>query len=499
MPRFFWNILFCIALIALSWLFRYPDELLQRPNSFHVWRQCDGAQFAMNYYEVSMNFFEPRLNVLIGNGGKMVSEFPIIYYAAACLYKIFGPHECIIRLLSLSIFFAGLFCLFKTISLLLSDNFYALLLALIPFTSAVVSDYAFSFLSDVPALSLTFIGYFFFIKFWKQKRETSLMWATLFFTLAGLLKITSLVGYIAILAVLAFRFLFGGHRDWLPYKKTLSLFFCLPLLISCGWVLYAKYYNLANHNTYFLLQAMPIWNADKQTINEVFHRFDRQWLRMYLYRDFLHTLPFLFLLCFLIPAKNKTPLLVWLLLSVLGGACYFFLFFTQFFHHDYYIICLMFLPVAVLTVLLMQIKSWKSGFFSHWSLRASLVLLITVLFYHGIRINKERDSGAATEQFSEFRYIEPQLEKLGISKNDKVISIGDKTTGVSLYLMNRKGWTEVMEQKPLSHTFIQSCIDKGAGYLFIYKDTQNHLDSLSQNAFTGNFLADINGIKIYKL
>lgn len=499
MSRSFWNALFLIVLVILSWLYGYQRELFQRPNSFHVWRQCDGAQIAMNYYEVSMNFFEPRLNVLLGNDGKMISEFPIIYYTAACLYKIFGAHECIIRLISISIFFVGLFCLFKAIALILGDNFYAFFLALIPFASAVVSDYAFSFLPDVPALSFTFIAYFFFVKFWKQEKEADVKWSAFFFTMAGLLKITSLIGYFAILAVLVFRFLFGGNRDWLKYKKALLLFLCLPIAISGMWVLYAKYYNLTNHNTYFLLQTMPIWKADAETVTEIFHRFDWQWLRMYLYRDYIHALPVLLLLCIIIPAKNQNTLLPWLLLSVLGGAAYFFLFFTQFFHHDYYIICLMFLPVAIPVVLLFQIKNWKPVLFNQWPLRILLAILVPVMFSHGIRINKERDAGAATEKFSEYRYIEPQLEKLGIHKNDKVISIGDKTTGVSLYLMNRKGWTEVFEQKPISHTFVQSCMAKGAGYLFIYKDTQYHLDSVSQVVFTKKFLTDINGIHIYKL
>ena len=60
-----------------------------------------------------------------------------------------------------------LYFLYKTISLLLDDELYALVFSLMLFTSAVVIDYAFNFLPDVPALSFTFIGYYFFLSFIK--------------------------------------------------------------------------------------------------------------------------------------------------------------------------------------------------------------------------------------------------------------------------------------------------------------------------------------------
>lgn len=496
----FFTVTFCV----LAFLYGYHTELFMRPHSFHVWRQCDGAQIAINYFNISMNFLEPRLSLLIGNDGKMVSEFPVIYYAAACLYKVFGPHEFFIRLICVVIFFTGLFFLFKVLTLLMEDWVYAFLLSLIPFASAVVSDYGISFLPDVPALSLSFIGYYYFLKFLKQKKRQDIYLAAFFFSLTGLLKVTSLIGFFALGAVLVFCFLFMRKSDivqeYIPYTKHLVLMFLIPLVVTAIWILYAGHYNATNHNTYFLMKPQPLWDADASYKLTILHRFHWQWLRMYLYRDFLHVLPFITSACFLFMKKSRNkPLLMWLALSIAGGAAYFILFFKQFYHHDYYVICLMFLPVAISAVFLLRLKEWYPGLYLSPFSKIGVSVLIGVMFYHGIRIGKERDAEMLTEKFREYRYIEPALERLGIRKTDKVISLGDETTGVSLYLMNRRGWTEVMSPIPLPAETIQQYVDAGAKYMLVYRDAETHLSEDSRQRYLRSMVAIVNGIKIYKL
>jgi hypothetical protein len=497
--QFYFPLLFVLSVCILSWLYDYPTELTLRPNSFHQWRQCDGAQIAMNYYNVSMNFFEPRLNLCTGNDGKMISELPIIYYAAACLYKVFGPHEYFIRLLSISIFFLGLFYLFKAITLLLNNRFYALLLSLIPFASPITSDYAFSFLPDVPALSFTFIAYYFLIKFFYTENTSAIKWSTAFFTLAGLLKVTSLIGFSAIGVILSAYFIFDRNNKWIAYKKHFLVFLVIPTVITGLWIAYAKYYNFSNHNIYFNLSIQPIWDTDEQLQHDVWVRFDRQWLRMSLYRDFIHSLPFLVLLSFLIPKTKAKPILFWLSTSLLGGAMYFFLFFCMFLHHDYYLICLMFIPVAVLTIFILCLKEWKEIIFNSWVTKTTLLTLITVMLYHGIRINRERSNGIKTAKFNEYWNIEPELAKLGIKENDKIISIGDETSGVSLYFMNRRGWTEMLKHTPLKKSFIDTCVLNGAKYMLVYKNYEADIDSAAHNSYTKHLIGEPNGIKVYKL
>lgn len=103
-PRKIFIYTFLGSILILSLLYGYQGEILMRPHGIHIWRQCDCAQFALNYYTESMNFFEPRLSWCTGNDGKMGSEFPIIYYSAALLYKVFGVHDYFIRFINLLFF-----------------------------------------------------------------------------------------------------------------------------------------------------------------------------------------------------------------------------------------------------------------------------------------------------------------------------------------------------------------------------------------------------------
>ena len=109
---------------------------MYRPYSIHQWRQADCLSITMNYYMEGLNFFEPKIHWLAdGKDGKTVSDFPIIYYIVAKLWKVFGYHEYIFRLINTLIVFTGLFCLFKFIGNLLSDKFWAYIITFLLFTS----------------------------------------------------------------------------------------------------------------------------------------------------------------------------------------------------------------------------------------------------------------------------------------------------------------------------------------------------------------------------
>lgn len=495
--------LFIAILTILSLLYGYTQEIQKRPHGYHGWRQCDGASTALNYYQVNMNFFEPRLSICSGKDGKMVSEFPIVYFTAACLYKIFGVHESFIRLLSIAIFFVGLFYLFKAISLLLNNEFYGLLLSLMPFTSAVIIDYAFGFLPDVPALSCTFIGYCFFIKFCKQNQSKNLWWAAAFFTMAGLLKITSLIGYGAINATIVLVLLFKNKSattsGWLKHKISLAAFVFVPLLICGCWIAFVKHYNAANQNGYFTTDIRPIWEGDWGFIKYIAGRFTDEWLRAAIYRDFLNAMPFVFVMCYLFPNRKNWALLIWLFFALLFTATYLILFYLQFTVHDYYLICMLFLPVAICVVFLYQLKEWKENIFNSLWLKTAVTILLVVMIYHGRRISLERDQNPRSDEFTEYFSIEKDLNNLGITKDKRVISVGDYSSGMTLYYMNRRGWSELGIFTPFHVNDIKNCIDHGAQYLLIRKDCDNRIDAEATALYAKNLIATVNGIKIYKL
>ena len=497
-----YQLVFFASVLGMSVLYDYPSELFRRPHGYHNWRQCDGATITLNYYNVSMNFFEPRLNLIENNDGKMVSEFPVIYYLTACLYKVFGFHEFFLRLISALIFFSGLYYLFKTISLLLDDSWYGLVLSLMLFTSPLVIDYALNFLPDVPGLALSFIGFYFFVVYLQNQNNKSLYISTFWFALAGLLKITALIGFLSLAGTIIFVALFYFFKSEKPVclrnKTALTLFILLPLVVNVCWIAYVNYYNTTNNNLYFTTSIRPIWNVGEAKTKEIWAQFDYQWLRMTMYRDFLNTIPFLAGIALLFYSRKNVPYALWMLFCIIGSVLYVILFFEQFIVHDYYMICLSILPVSVIFVLLKRIKEWKFSVFNSYFFKVGLAVLLGVMVHHGYRINSMREK-MDYYTFPEYFSADKELLKFGIAPDDKVISIGDESTGITLYLMNRRGWTQYGMANPVPKSQIESCVQKGASHLLVYKDSDSQLSEEVKKEFLQNLVGTLPGVRIYKL
>ena len=107
------NLLLLLVLIILFFLNSYNTTLFLRPSSIHQWRQADCLSIAKNYYEEGMNFFQPKIHFQGPKEGKAVSEFPILNFTAAYLWKIFGEHEYLYRLLGYVIYLTAIFFLFN--------------------------------------------------------------------------------------------------------------------------------------------------------------------------------------------------------------------------------------------------------------------------------------------------------------------------------------------------------------------------------------------------
>jgi len=106
------NVLFLGLFFVGAWI-RSLD--VWRPVDGRVresWRECDYAAVARNFYREGMNFLYPRIDWRGDGPGYAEMEFPVIPWTMAALYKIFGYHEVIGRvliyafsLLTLCIFF----------------------------------------------------------------------------------------------------------------------------------------------------------------------------------------------------------------------------------------------------------------------------------------------------------------------------------------------------------------------------------------------------------
>ncbi|MCW3085014.1 MAG: hypothetical protein JWP12_2380 [Bacteroidetes bacterium] len=237
------GLIFLFLVVVLSLVFEYGETTLMLPQSVHDWRQADCASFAMMYYDHGMHFFEPRVYNILMSEGNAVGECPILYYVVACLYKVFGPHEVVFRLLFLFIFYAGLFSLFKIVQRLTQNLFISIFIPLLLFCSPLIMLFANSFLCDSPSLAMIFIAWNFIFKYRETSKEKHFWLGMFFFAFASLLKLNAAISIIA-LAVMFFLELAG----WIRLNKDKKMFinvksnipgFLMVLIIVCAWYLWA--------------------------------------------------------------------------------------------------------------------------------------------------------------------------------------------------------------------------------------------------------------------
>ena len=92
------------------------------------------------------------------------------------------------------------------------------------------------------------------------------------------------------------------------------------------------------------------------------------------------------------------------------------------------------------------------------------------------------DECAVPKNYKALITIEPLFKKLGIGKDDKVISIPDPSINGTLYYMNRKGYTDFGSDFSNADGFYQR-IEDGAKYLIV-NDTTSTFERLSRPVYS---------------
>ena len=193
------NVIFIVCFFGLTILYHYYQIFFLHPQSIHLWRQTDCLSIALNYYEHGMHFFSPEIHNQLaddGESGYSAGEFPILYYGVALVWKVFGYHESSYRVIVLIISFCGFFALYKMMEGLLKDTFWGITISLLIFTSPILAYYSVNFLTNIPALSFSLIGWYFFYTYYVSKRTKYLYFAMVFFMMAALLKIPEAINFL---------------------------------------------------------------------------------------------------------------------------------------------------------------------------------------------------------------------------------------------------------------------------------------------------------------
>jgi hypothetical protein len=499
------SLIFIFALIIISLFYDYQDILLKRPQSVHHWRQSDCASLALNYYQQGMHFFQPQTHNLTSDGCKSgyvsTSEVPLLYYFIAILYKIFGYHDFIYRLVNTLIFFSGLYCLFLLLKEMLSDTFWGIALSLLFFTSPILVYYGNNFLTDSSALSFSLIGWYFFFKFIRLEKDRHYFVSMLFFLLAGSCKISAGISILSLFGIYLIELLhiYQFKNGSSIFKKKLLYFlpFLVIFLIVGGWAIYANHYNYLHRTDYFSTTIFPIWTLDKEGISKVLDGVKVLWLNQYFNRSVLVLVSCFFIFTLAFMKKANLFLLIVSIFMFLGVSFYIILWFSTFLYHDYYTINLYILLIfAVITFFNTLKNNYEKILTSKIVKIIFLLFLLFNIWYARLKVS-DRYNGLMNEypKFKDNHVITPYLRSLGLSYLDTVVSIPDDSHA-TLYLMNLKGTTECYNQNGDSLQISKS-VQRGAKYLIINSKDYLYRDYLQSYLY--HKIGEYGQVTIFKL
>ena len=236
-----WLLLF-LALVALA------ARLIQLNQPFidpWSWRQADVAAIARNYFENGFHFCWPQIDWAGDAPGYVGTEFPILPFIAGLTYKITGVQEWVGRIQGVLFFVIGLPFFFLFIRRIFGEVAAAWATFFYAFAplSLVASR---AFMPDVPSLSLTIIGTYFFLRWLEENGWRFFVASAVLISLGLLIKLPNgLIGvsllYLVIVSVENREI--SDQKPALQRLVPLIIFALITLLPSAIWYWHA--YHIA--------------------------------------------------------------------------------------------------------------------------------------------------------------------------------------------------------------------------------------------------------------
>lgn len=499
-------------------MFNQPKTMNDPPSSTHQWRQSDGYSMALNYYTNGMNFFEPKIHFQESKEGKAVGEFPIIYYFQALIWKLTGPSYFVARFTVFLLSIIGLFALFKTVYSLVQDTFLAYVLPLLLFSSPLFAYYSNSYLTNVPALSFLFVGWYFLLNFSRSIKFSSLLAGVVFISLAGLLRPTMMIGYLPLILLFYINRKNLIDKEKLIKQLVFGAMLVLPFVFIISWVLYTKHYNSQNNSVYFLSNIRPIWICEN--IPHVWSRLSHNMLDEFLHWS-VKTILAIMLLIMLLTIKKQNPNYAIMIVCIsVGLILYVLLWFSNLDVHDYYLIELFILiPPLFIGFFIFAKKNYQQLFYSRTLRIATSVVILISVFYAASKTRMKHEDKVYfftvlflsedeiayykwyhwdyATKYKAFETITPYLRSIGINKNDLVVSLPDQSPNITLSFMDQKGFSFLYCTNENMKDKLFDFQRKGAKYLLI--GDKDFVKNSGIQEFTSQRIGVYKNIEIFKL
>jgi hypothetical protein len=515
------NVIYGLLFLIMAWSYGIFETMDRGPYSRHQWRQADCLSITQHYYQDNLPFLEPEIHWRgKGDTGKTISEFPIIYYSVAKIWQVTGKHFWIYRGISFLIMSIGLFYLKKLAQRVLQDDFWAIFIPLLLFSSPILAYYSNSFMMDSNALALAMIAGYHYYRHRTERSYKHLVYACILFLFAGLLKITALLVFLGLGAIFLYELLWQERslktrwKELLPYGATLLFIFL--------WYRYAGAYNAKNMASVFLQGLLPIWEMTLADIQSHWKLLHSDLKPAFFNVPALCLIGLLFTGMILKFKQTNRFFLALCILSCMGIGGFLLLFFQVFNVHEYYLTnLLVIIPLVSLLVLEFLKRNHTEIFTSRTVKIVAALALIFMTYSAAVQTVVKYDIGKKWARNSfildkedvaywdwfhwnygntlkDLETIEPLLEKLGIGKKDKVVSIPDGSINISLYLMNRNGYNDFGYREFTPTQRIEAAKKWGAKYLII-----NNVEIMKEEAYLQPYLKNkLGGTKhvgIYQL
>jgi hypothetical protein len=470
------RLVFTAVFVALCLIYNLNETMFTRPQSIHIWRQTNSLDIALNYYNYNNSLFEPQIHNQFCDGGlsgKTAGEFPLIYFGVAKLWKIFGVHEWIFRFVQLSMLFLGLFAFFEICTYFFKNQFWAGFVSLLLFTSPMFVFYGINFLPDGPSLVLMFVGWYFVLRFHRERKNSWLWIAAFFFAFAVTIKITSAISLIAFAGWVSYEWIFQKKQQRIiNYSIRQVLPFIVMIVLSVGWYYYVSYFNRLHQGEISYFGIWPIWKMTGKQFFEIKDAVDKIFFKEYM-NPYLQYLTFLLWIGLILRFRKSSLMQNWgLILLPLGALGILVLWFQVLNAHDYYLITLLIVFAFVWFAVFNSLKQFR------WMKHPAMSVLLLAIFSYNVFTCQQRLSdrykGWMNDWFvnnlQALGELEPKLQELNIGKNDRVISIPDPSVTASLYFMNRPGYTDFASDFTKEDEF-KKRISQGAKYLIVNDTT----------------------------
>lgn len=222
------------------------------------WRQTSVAMMADNYFHRNSNILYPEVSWNGPGESYNGREFQTVSYTASLLYRVFGQHEWVGRIINILFGLWGIFALYQLVRRLWDEPhafLSAAVLAVLP--GAIYFDR--SFLPDPAMVSLVITSLWFFIAYLQTDSRRYFIAALLTATLGFLTKIT---GMIVLLPLLYATIVILSRRKALHFSRVIGIL--LPALgvfaVVAAYYLWARY--LSNHYPpyHFAGEANWVWD-----------------------------------------------------------------------------------------------------------------------------------------------------------------------------------------------------------------------------------------------